>query len=183
MIDEKGRPQKYRPTEEIECHQGRPPKGVFDVPDDTGDGPPLPKKKREHGRRRQHEGAALSRLGDHPGPLCLERRSRHQGVLQNEDRQHHHVNSNGHQQGLAGAAVDALGHQQIFFEARGVEHGSECQQVADYAVYQDQEFCHVPLQGMFASQLCRSAAFERAWAALCKKRWKSVETALTTQKC
>src|SRR5262249_7429224 len=75
VIDQERRVEDDPPPKEVEAVQRNAHRALH-LPDDAGQGPPLPDDQGEKRARTEHEGAPFGRGGDDPRPPALEGWSR-----------------------------------------------------------------------------------------------------------
>ena len=83
VVDEEGRDQ-HQPPADAQARRARPGRPGPARSRHATKRLPVANKHDQRDARKQHVGAALGRLGDEPCPPALERRPRHDAVLQGE---------------------------------------------------------------------------------------------------
>jgi len=136
MVDQEGRVEEQRPAEQISGDDRIAREAGRGVPDDSTDRLPPEEQRDERQRAEQHVGAALNRFGHEARPPALERRARHQAVLDGEQAEQAKIDRQRLPQRSAGGSVEPGRGQETADEPDGVEKHAEKQAVAQDAIGQ-----------------------------------------------
>ena len=118
------------------------PAGFVTDQTELGHRPPLPVEQQQRQAREQHIGRALDRLRHEPRPPALERRPRHDAVLDGKQPEKQGVDDQRRTERPGFAAVDGLGHRQIADEGDGVEERAEEDEIDQATVENSSDTAH-----------------------------------------
>ena len=142
VIDEERADQHDHPAREGEPLEQQAERLALDLPDHASDRLPLPEEQEQRRAGRQHEGAALERLGDDFRPDGLEALPGHHAVLQREDGEKHGIGQQCRAQRPRRRGIDRLRDDEVGDEADGVEERDQEDRVRDQPIDEEEDSLH-----------------------------------------
>jgi len=142
VINQKGADENDGPAGKGHDPQDQKTRRAFNVPDNSEQGLPLPKKQIERETREQHIGAALNYPGNKSGPEILKPGPRHEAVLDSKQAEQRRVNYQRLGKGPFPAGIDCLRHDEISHKPYRVEKRDEKNQVTDCSVEESENSPH-----------------------------------------